>query len=383
MQLGANIFKVKSKRANVRKWLRLIPGLFMIAVLAAGGVAALLSPGTYELPEAPLFDGSWAEAYEEAFNEGLIFREAAVTAISALDYSLFRVGLEGVLIGEEDWLYTTEEFLYYPDGAEEIANKLRLIKNVRELLEVRDIELIVALVPAKARVYEEHLGRLRLPEHSRARYEAFRARLLAEGIAAPDLAAPLQEAKDAGEVFLRTDTHWTPLGARAAAQVLRDAAEGLGLELDRGEFTLRPAGEARYFGDLLNFLPLGNLQERLGPAPDIVARYELEEIESDLESALFGDLSLPVVLVGTSYSAGEAWRFDEALQEALGLSVLNVALEGQGPMIPMLRYLQDPAFAESPPEMIIWEMPERYLPVRYDLEPYGREGSPFASEIFR
>ena len=48
------------------------------------------------------------------------------------------------------------------------------------------------------------------------------------------------------------------------------------------------------------------------------------------EQGLFGALSIPVALVGTSCSAPGAWNFDGALKEALCADVLSVAALGQG-----------------------------------------------------
>ena len=76
-----------------------------------------------------------------------------------------------------------------------------------------------------------------------------------------------------------------------------------------------------------------------------------------------------MALVGTSYSAGEAWDFAGALREALGADVLQAAQEGEGPFEPMSDYLEDDAFLQTPPRLVVWEIPERYLPVEDTLDP--------------
>ena len=86
---------------------------------------------------------------------------------------------------------------------------------------------------------------------------------------------------------------------------------------------------------------------------------------------LFDTQTLPITLVGTSYSAVPTWGFDGALRVALGADVLNAAQEGRGPVLPLLDYLVNPAFAESPPELILWEVPERFAPVAYDLDDHA------------
>ena len=85
---------------------------------------------------------------------------------------------------------------------------------------------------------------------------------------------------------------------------------------------------------------------------------------------LFGEAPAPaVVLVGTSYSANPLWNFTGALQEAFGEDVVSYATPAKGPFLPMLEYLDSADFQSAPPRLVIWEMPERYLPMRDDGEP--------------
>jgi alginate O-acetyltransferase complex protein AlgJ len=167
-------------------------------------------------------------------------------------------------------------------------------------------------------------------------------------------------------MYLRTDTHWTPQGARVAARTL--AAE-IGPVLDargspRAAYGTAPGGTREVAGDLLTFVPLGPWQAR-GPGPDRVEEpvTELREQPSVEEGAagLFSDLRIPVALVGTSYSASPISRFESALRDALNADVLNVAEEGKGPFAPMDAYLASPVIDDPRPDVVVWEIPERYL----------------------
>ena len=55
------------------------------------------------------------------------------------------------------------------------------------------------------------------------------------------------------------------------------------------------------------------------------------------------------------------------MKENLKTDVLNAAEEGLGPFDTMKKYLDNEAFKSQPPELVIWEIPERYLPFKYDL----------------
>ena len=47
--------------------------------------------------------------------------------------------------------------------------------------------------------------------------------------------------------------------------------------------------------------------------------------------------------------------------------VVNYAEDGHGPILPMLSYLKSDDFIHHPPQVLIWEFPERYLPVNNEI----------------
>ena len=346
------------------KLLRWLPGAFMVVFLVGGGVMMLLNPATFRPPEdESVMNGDWTAAYQDAFEEALALRTPAVNLWGMLEYTLFREGRPGVLIGEDGWLFTTEEFQTYPDGAAASRENLETILNVRDRLAAEGVSLVVAVLPAKASVYEEALGRYTLPAEARARYENLRGELREHDVIAPDVLGALLEATTEAPVFLRTDTHWTPFGARAVAElVAREVRAKVPFEgLGETEFETQASGSESYRGDLLAFVPLGGL-ERLGPRADGLERVQTTPLEAG--SNLFGEPRVPVALVGSSYSANSRWNFQGALQNALRADVLNAAKEGEGPFAPMTQYLASEAFRNARPELVIWEIPARYLPVR-------------------
>ena len=340
-----------------------LPGVFLLVVLCLGFGAALFTPETFRWPrEGSFLRGEQAAQYEQAFNEALPFRDTAIATWGVLEYTLFHEGREGVVVGQNDWLFTGEEVVFYGDAAAETARKLAYIEKVQTELAVKDIALVVALVPDKSRVYPEFVGR-NLPSYTANRYESFRRELIQAGISAPDLLTPLVNEKTAEQVYLRTDTHWTPAGAEVAADILAQAVRRADVPgLFASEYETTVTGQEPYAGDLLNFLPLGALQNRLGPAPDTLETRQTRTLSS-AGGGLFGAQTVPVTLIGTSYSAVERWNFAGALQRALGADVLNLATEGQGPLPPMRDYLASNELQDAPPELVVWEIPERYLPM--------------------
>jgi alginate O-acetyltransferase complex protein AlgJ len=358
-------------RAMLRlsRLIKLLPGVFMLGAMGAGLLLSLLNPATGEAPgEGELLSGELAASYQANYEREIPVRQAAVRVLGLVRYLLFREGLEGVLVGSDGWLFSTEEFSRRPGEEQAVAENLEYVRAVRDSLLSQGIELVVALVPAKARVYEDRLGRYVLPDYVRPRYRDFRRRLLDLGICTPDLLTALLEARRRAEVFLRTDTHWSPFGARTAAQALAACARRTLKEkgVQPVPYDQQLIGTRLIHGDLTGFIPLGEQRGPLGPRPDLVAEMEMVAA-NDRGLGLFDDPDIPVALIGSSYSAGRLWNFVGALKQALEADVLNVAAEGQGPFLPMQAYLASDTFREITPRLIIWEIPERCLPVSYSL----------------
>jgi len=122
-------------------------------------------------------------------------------------------------------------------------------------------------------------------------------------------------------------------------------------------------------GDLLEFIPVGEFFEKAGLETETLKTLSLIKQESDEpeEIDLFGDDNPPITLVGTSYSANKLWGFDQYLKEIFQSDILNAADEGQGPFQTMETYLNNDAFQNNPPQLLIWEIPERYISVNYNL----------------
>ena len=321
-------------------------------------------------PGTTVLDGKWTKAAETHYDDEFPIKRLGTNLWAALDYQLFNEGRPGVVVGEDQWLFSDEEFDAIAGGEHNLQENLALVRGVQETLRQQGSRLVLAIVPAKTRLYPEHIG-----EHTPARlhrdlYQRFHQHVAQAGIVAPDLLTPLQQAKQRGQVFLRTDTHWTPLGAEVVAQQLSQSiARQAPLNVEPQAFVTADLGTSDYKGDLTRFLPLDPLFSHLLPRPDTLQKRSTEAADTGTESddALFADAEIAVGLVGTSYSANPNWNFAGALRQALRSDVVNYAEDGHGPVLPMLKYLQSEGFKHNPPSVVIWEFPERYLPVHNDL----------------
>ena len=84
---------------------------------------------------------------------------------------------------------------------------------------------------------------------------------------------------------------------------------------------------------------------------------------------MFGSSVTPVVLTGTSYSL--RGNFQGHLQQALSARVLNAAKDGAGFVQATGDYLNDEAFQTDPPQVLVWELPERFLTLPLVTDPIG------------
>jgi alginate O-acetyltransferase complex protein AlgJ len=313
--------------------------------------------------------GEWGQKFEKALTDALPQGTPARMLWSRVEYALFHQGRKGIVIGTNGWLYTDEELSCPAQFSRSLGDNLDFIATTRARLAQAGTELAVVLVPAKARVVPEHLGSAALPACRIGVYGRISDYLSARGIPVVNLMEAMRTAPERDDLFLKTDTHWTPEGARLAARqaayVVRASFPQLGLPVQ--SFTSKPGEAGFHEGDLLRYVPGVSI------AREIVRPWTTESrvTTASAGSALFDDAGAPqVALVGTSYSANPKWNFAGFLKESLSADVLNAAQEGQGPFAVMDKYLEGDAWKSSPPRLVVWEMP-----VRYFLMPHGVSGN--------
>lgn len=337
--------------------LRLQAGTF-VAVLVLGALSMLLNPALLRAPGATLHDGAWSRAYQAALDAASPLRGPTVALWNALDLHLFGQAPAGVVLGEGGWLFSDEEYALPADAPTVREAWFDYVADVAASLRRDGVRLVVVLVPTKASLVAA--GQPPLPAPAARRYAEALARLRERGVDAIDLRPTLAELGEAA--WLRTDTHWTPAGAMAAAEAV--AEHLLALDPDLGgesEARLEPGGVEAIEGDLVRLLELGPLRTRFGPAADVIERTQV--VRSDPAATdLFAAVELPVALVGTSYAADERWNLAVRLEAALrGTAVLDAAEVGRGPAVPMAAYLGGEAYRAARPRVVVWEVPERYL----------------------
>jgi alginate O-acetyltransferase complex protein AlgJ len=317
--------------------------------VAGDAVAAAVEQGE-------LARGGATGAFDAEVERTHPLREVAIPVVAAARYLLLRQGNPGVVVGREGWLFTTEEFQHHSEDERILGDRLDYVREVADLLQRNhSAALVVVIVPSKARVAEKLVPRYLEPA-------VFHDRLprAEEALRMADMTVVNGADALGPEDFFRRDTHWKPRGALRVAQAVRTVL-GESSQFGATYRAHRTTAET-IEGDLLSFVPAGPWNRVLGLTSE---RYR--SLEAVLErggsgsGGLFDTPQIPVTLVGTSYSEDDRFGFAAALRVALGGDVLNVAEPAGGPYQPMAAYLQGNTILDVPPELVVWEIPERYL----------------------
>ena len=352
--------------------LRQYVAIFLLPAILFGYAAysnafVLLSGGTKDkvaelgsVSMSGMLDGEVTKDLDSLYKRELPHRDAAVGLAGNARYALFGTGRKGVVVGSDGWLFTNEEFRQI--GRFEIEDAVLHIAEVKSKLAEMGVTLVVLPLPAKSDVYREFLPKRVKYNVMAATYADFLSALGASGIHAVDTRSTLLAEKDKHEVFLRSDTHWSPFGANVTARAADSELRALGIELTPGQIALLQKPPVSIWGDLTKYITLPEYASEIGLKPESVAQFRTQMESQEASLDLFGDnVPVSVMLVGTSYSANENWSFVDYLRQALSVDVVNVAKEGLGPGIPIMELLNSDILSVTKPKIVFWEFPVRYL----------------------
>src|SRR5471032_1490513 len=132
--------------------------LFLLTLFALGVWSTRSFFGFNTSAETTVLNGRWTKAVETHYDAEFPIKRLGTNLWAALDFKLFNEGRPGVVLGRDQWLYTDEEFDPVANGAQNEADNLALIQGVRDALKKQGTQLVLAIVPAKTRLYPEHFG---------------------------------------------------------------------------------------------------------------------------------------------------------------------------------------------------------------------------------
>ena len=277
--------------------------------------------------------------------------------------------------GERDWLFLSDELTPHANAAQSAASRAQQVIEMRQRLAADGIQLLVVVVPDKSRIAAAHLGTLHRPAAFDDRVKQWTDPLAQAGVNVLDLSAALATLQRQGELaFLRTDSHWTEAGAETAAALVAQRIQVLGnLPPSASRVRLKDRVTAVRPGDLVKLSGLDGLPIGWQPRPELAQQSSFEVVRDAAvvsagktdkrgDADLFGDAELPsIALIGTSFSRNS--NFVPFLEQKLNRQVGNFALDGGDFDGAARAYLRSPAFKQTPPKLLVWEIPERVLAV--------------------
>lgn len=275
-----------------------------------------------ELATAPAFDraeiSTFAGQYESYFNDHFGFRNALIHANNLVKLKVFQVsGSPKVLAGRRGWLYYTGNHVIEdlrglnPLSSADLNQWRSVLEDKQNWLAARGIDYLLVIAPNKAAVYPEFLPRGLGPVGNETPVDQLVTYLRQyTRINVIDLRESLLAQKERGPLFLRLDTHWTPMGAflayrNVAGQIATRFPEVTPLTMD----DMRTAPRLRDGGDLASMLGLQNeLKEEvlgIGVREPVAARVGKVGKPRDPFAMATSDEALPrAVMFRDSFATG-------------------------------------------------------------------------------
>ena len=140
--------------------LRITYSLSFIGLLVGMGVWSTGGLESFQRTEQmTLLNGKLAKAAETHYDDQFPIKRLGTNLWAAMDFKLFHEGRPGVVLGRDQWLFSDEEFKPTAGAEHLMQENLALIRGVRDTLQQHGVHLVLAIVPAKARVYAEYIGK--------------------------------------------------------------------------------------------------------------------------------------------------------------------------------------------------------------------------------
>lgn len=299
-------------------------------------------------------DGKLLRKFEQVYDKRFFLRDPSVELWADAQFHLFGEGTKGVVLGKDGWLYTNQEYRVPNDLDANLASQVEQIAQVKAKLAEHGKQLVVLPLPMKLDVYAAHAAHAFDPRVA-SLYDRFVGELQSHQLDVVPLRSAFLANLNGPQLFLKSDTHWSPEGARLSAyELARQRPQLLGDQA----YLSHKAGEKSVKGDLMNYIQFDHarLAPQFGPNP--IALYETLKAQQSSDD-LFAEQDQSLLLVGTSYSKIDDWNFIGFLKEALNRDLLSLAVEARGPFEAMNQFLVSDQLTSPQIETVVWEFPLR------------------------
>ena len=287
--------------------------------------------------------------------------------------------------GLNDWLFIDSEFASNRFAWDfDWGKQYEPLRRFSEALERQGMKLLVIPVPNRPAIYSEGIdrnqplqGKFSL-ETARANYNDSVEKFRKVGINTVNIQeaflqyTSLQGASEPERLFFARDHHWTPAGARVAAQAIKAQMGTATLQsLPKAEYATRMTGMYDFHGNIPDKVETACPGVRI--PNERIPNYLTERQDG---ANLLGDEAIDVALIGSSYSAAPwspkelDYNFAGFLQENLQTPVVNAAISGGGYDAASEAYFLSPAYAQHKPKVVLFEF--WYFPYKQQLNAFRR-----------
>lgn len=362
-------FSSSDNSSEARPKLRYLPACSIVLLFLYGIFAFAHFWKSEELAElrrekpsmSDIVQGREALALEKVYKDVFPIRDFSAGLLNAISFGIFGEARQGLIKGSDGWLFTDEEFSWDLKSAAAVERHLKLVADSTVKLRQSGIEPILLLLPEKADIYRDKLGRVEPPVSRQHYYDDIRQRLLRiGGVQVPDLRRAFVSARKDVPVFLQSDTHWTVEGAGVAARLVADVLTKEA-QLKHKDFTIKQEPPISHVGDLHKFARFSVFAPLFPQTGDRLVPLTAVPSELSLDALLEEDAAPEMALVGSSFSANSKWSFEAQLRAQARVDVINFAEEGKGPFLPMETFLQSKLTEQKQLKYVVWEMPLRYF----------------------
>lgn len=271
-------------------------------------------------------------------------------------------GSSMVMVGQENWIFPGWGSLteVKKDG---ISKNTKLISELNQSLDRKNIKLLVLLLPDKARMYAEKLpDNVKLSEAVNKRYTDVLQALTQSDVLTFDDVSVLANVKAQGkQTYYRTDQHWTLAASDATALATAETIQNAVGQL------AGKSGTGVELGDQITERRYGDLAELfLSPKQRKEVGREIYTVRRPHESqGLIDEQAAPVHVSGNSM-VQPYFGYPDMLSNALDRPVsLNWKPGNVGHWQVLLDYLESPMYRNQKPQVLVWQIFE----ATYELGP--------------
>lgn len=290
-----------------------------------------------------------------------------------------------VQIGSQGWLFPVWDRVDTLDQGQ-LRDTIQVVTGAINALRAGRMDAVICLIPSRKRLMRQFLpAGQRVAAEAERRYSQPLGEMRRAGALVPDLDAHFRgvmQREPNRQLFWKTDTHWTPVGAEIAAiEVARQMRAQLGMPASPRPGTrlgdLRPMTLAA--GDLARY---AGQRGTYGPEESWIRQI----LGAEGPAALLDDDTTDVTIVGTS-NVQPRFGFQPVLSNQVLRPVgLFWKPNSVGPYFTLLEYLKSEDFRRNRPRAVVWNLLEPDMVTSTSNSAWGQAAMPaatFVSEIRR